>query len=47
MKENNWGGGDSERKALLLEEELANLFKTRKELYRDEVRVDFLEVQVI
>lgn len=39
--ENNWGGGDSERKAQLLEEELINMFKTKKELFRDEVE-DFL-----
>ncbi|CAN0030596.1 unnamed protein product [Pylaiella littoralis] len=39
--ENNWGGGDSERKAALLEEELMNLFKTKKEIYKDEVE-DFL-----
>lgn len=37
-QENNWGGGDSERKAALLEEELMNLFKTKKEIYKDEVR---------
>eukprot|EP00903_Cladosiphon_okamuranus_P012918 g12061.t1 len=39
--ENNWGGGDSERKAALLEEGLMNLFKTKKEIYKDEVE-DFL-----
>ncbi|CAM9206340.1 unnamed protein product, partial [Scytosiphon promiscuus] len=39
--ENNWGGGDSERKAAILEEELMNLFRTKKEIYKDEVE-DFL-----
>lgn len=36
-QENNWGGGDSERKAAILEEELLNLFRTKKEIYKDEV----------
>lgn len=39
-QENNWGGGDSERKAALLEEGLMNLFKTKKEIYKDEVDMD-------
>lgn len=30
------------RKAALLEEELINMFKTKKELYRDEVSLRFL-----
>eukprot|EP00904_Undaria_pinnatifida_P002828 jgi/Undpi1/12546/HiC_scaffold_6.g02215.m1 len=41
LKENNWGGGDSNRKAALLEEELMGMFKTKKEIYKDEVE-DFL-----
>lgn len=42
LKENNWGGGDSNRKAALLEEELMGMFKTKKEIYKDEVRVLFI-----
>lgn len=38
-QENNWGGGDSERKASILEEELMNLFRTKKEIYKDEVHI--------
>ncbi|CAM9706253.1 unnamed protein product [Ectocarpus fasciculatus] len=44
--ENNWGGGDSERKAALLEEGVMNMFKTKKEIYKDEVEnflADFLD----
>lgn len=37
FQENNWGGGDSERKAALLEEELLTMFKTKKDIYKDEV----------
>lgn len=37
QQENNWGGGDSERKAALLEEGVMNMFKTKKEIYKDEV----------
>ncbi|CAM9328791.1 unnamed protein product [Choristocarpus tenellus] len=45
-KDNNWGGGDSNRKAAILEEGLITMFKTKKELYRDEVEdylADFLD----
>ena len=38
LQENNWGGGDSLRKAALLEEEVITLFRTKKEIYKDEVR---------
>ena len=41
-QENNWGGGDSERKAVLLEEGLMNLFKTKKEIYKDEVGLVYI-----
>lgn len=39
--DNNWGGGDSVSKAALMEDELINMFKTKKELYRDEIE-DYL-----
>jgi Pre-rRNA-processing protein TSR2 len=41
LQENNWGGGDSNRKAANLEAELIDMFRTKKQLYRDDVE-DYL-----
>jgi hypothetical protein len=40
-QDNEWGGVESKRKRQLLEDQLIQMFRTRKELYRDQVE-DFL-----
>lgn len=40
-QDNNWGGGDSQQKARSLEAELVEMFRTKKQVYRDEVE-DYL-----
>ncbi|KAG5178463.1 Pre-rRNA-processing protein TSR2-domain-containing protein [Tribonema minus] len=39
--DNNWGGGNSQQKALAMEAELVEMFRTKKQVYRDEVE-DYL-----